>query len=143
LVAHRPAAVARLKFLGATRDGRMLRFSAKLPGAGTLAIRTTAKPRGHRSAMTLGAGMVTVKKAQTKTVTVRLSAKAIRALRGLRSVRLTTYVTWRPRGGKAITRARARCCVCAPPGDDRSPPSATTMTLTIMPKRARRPLAPR
>jgi hypothetical protein len=103
---HPPAHAPLVKFLGLTGKGhRTLRFSARLPRAGTLTARVTVKLRGKNGkaqTVTLGDGRVTAKRAATKTMNIGLRKKVLKALAHVRSAPLTATITWRPKGATAI-----------------------------------------
>ncbi len=90
-----------LKFLGLVGKGaRTLRFSSRLPRAGTLTARVTVKLHGRT--LRLGDGRVTTTRAATKTMNIGLRKAVLKALAHVHSAPLTATVTWRPKGAKAI-----------------------------------------
>jgi hypothetical protein len=102
-----PGAAPRLKYLGLVGKGkRTLRFTARLPRAGSLSLRVTVKLRGRNGkaqTVTLGDGRATVGRAGTKTINIGLRKKVLKALAHVRTAPLTARVTWRPKGARAIT----------------------------------------
>jgi ABC-type phosphate transport system substrate-binding protein len=80
--------------------GTSIRLSIQLPGAGKLAVASSAKPKKGK-AIKLASKNVTASKSGAQTVTVALSAKAKSALKKDKKLKFTVKVTFTPTGGTA------------------------------------------
>jgi hypothetical protein len=102
-----PAAVSNKFTISSARvSGTSIRVSLQLPGAGKVVVASSTKPKKGK-AITLAAKTVTAARSGTQTVTVALSAKAKKALKKDKKLKVTLKVTFTPAGGSANTVSKA------------------------------------
>jgi hypothetical protein len=83
-------------------SGTTIKLSLQLPGAGNLAIASSAKPK-KGAAVKLANKTAAVTKAGAQSVSLSLSAKAKTALRKNKSLKFSLKITYTPSGGSANT----------------------------------------
>lgn len=83
-------------------SGTTIKLSLQLPGAGKLAISSSAKPK-KGAVVKLAAKTVTVTKAGAQAVSLSLSSKAKSSLKKNKTLKFTVSITYTPNGGAAKT----------------------------------------
>lgn len=83
-------------------SGTTIRLSLQVPGAGKIAITSSAKPK-KGAAVKLATKNVSVTKSGAQSVSLSLNAKAKSALKKAKSLKFTLKITYTPAGGSAKT----------------------------------------
>jgi hypothetical protein len=104
LLTAQAKALRKLGIRGLRRKGKF-KVAFQAPGAGTLAVKLTAKRSGIAAArtITLASGRLAFKAAGTRTVTVKLTRAGRSALRRARRAKTTLQLSFTPKGAKATT----------------------------------------
>ena len=98
-----PPAVNNTFTLSSARvSGTTIKLSLQLPGAGKVAVTSSAKPKKGK-AVKLATKNVTISKAGAASVSLTLDSKAKKALKTNKSLKFTIKITYTPNGGAAKT----------------------------------------